>query len=50
MRAGFILILSFLVPENLDSGVRDFGGYYGWGRGVVGYTGAGKGGDHHVMV
>ena len=44
------MVLAFLVPEDLYSGIRDFGGYNGRGRGVEGYNGGEEGRDHHVMV
>ena len=37
-------------PQDLDSGVENSGCNYGRERGGVGYTGAGEGGDNHVMV
>ena len=45
-----ILVLAILVPEHLDSGVRNPRCYKGRGRRDVGYTGAGEGRHHHVMV
>ena len=45
-----VLVLAFLVPQDLHSGVRNSWGNYGRRRGDVGYTGAGEGGDNHVMV
>ena len=45
-----ILVQAFLIPDNLNSGVRDLGGNYGRGSGVEGNSGAEEGGDDHVMV
>ena len=45
-----VLVLAFLIPEHLDSGVRNLWSYQGWGRRDEGYTGAEEGGHHHVMV
>ena len=45
-----VLLLAFLVPQDPHSGVENSGCNYGRRRGAVGYTGAGEGGDNHVMV
>ena len=47
---GLVLVLAFLVPQDLHSGVVNSGSNYGWGRGAVGDTGAEEGGNNHVMV
>ena len=47
---GLVLVLAFLLPEHLDSGVRNPGSYHSRRRGVVGHSGGEEGGHHHVMV